>query len=379
MTTQADIAFGGNPYRDNGDGSYTVSIPGRGNFRATIGGDGAAVYENLPADLQESKGGDFLSEGGGVKLGIGAALGGLALPDLMSAYGVSNPFSGMSNALGGGGSGAGGGAGGGGLTQADMLAAQDAAFTGGSGLDPLTIQSAGGAGLTSLPETQLGMLAAQDAAFTGGGLDPLTQAALGGAGGTAAFSLPSWLAQGAQGAGSTFLSRLLGLNPDLLKAGGALGSTLLGLAGADNQRSSLNQQLDLLKPTLQGASGAYLNALNNPNSWYQSAPAMGASDAAARALSINGNPAGSPGDIAKLASYNLGGYNDYLRSTGNTAIGAGNTVASLTPSVLGTSGQGLNALGSGLAQLTNPTPSLADTLQQLGLGNQNQNKLFGGT
>lgn len=177
------------------------------------------------------------------------------------------------------------------------------------------------------------------------------------------------------GVGSTSITGTgsgdLGLN-DFLPGGkyaSLLGtglSGLLGLAGADATRSSLNSALDLIKPTAEAAGGAYRNALANPDSWYQSAPAMGATDAVLRKLSVNGNPAMDPGALSKAAAYNLGGYTNYLSSTGNTAVGAANAANSLTAPIAANAAAPYNVAGATLGSALNPTPSLADLLKQYG-------------
>lgn len=193
------------------------------------------------------------------------------------------------------------------------------------------------------------------------------------AGGTVADSRTIPGAETGGGTGSA-LSRVLNgtaTPQDYLSLAGTIGSTGLGIAGANNQSNQLRDIYNQQRADRAPALTAYNNALSNPNSWYSSAPAQGAADAAARALSIHGNPAGNPGDIAKLSAYNLGGYNSYLNGLEPAAFGGQQTQALLGTNAAQASGGIYNALGSGLAGLTNPPQSgLGQLSQILNLGSR---------
>ena len=96
------------------------------------------------------------------------------------------------------------------------------------------------------------------------------------------------------------------------------------------------------------ALSAFNNALANPNTFYESAPAMGATDAVLRKLSMQGNPALSPGALSQAAAYNLGGYNDYLRALSGPAFGTANTEFNIGTSAAGSAGYPYTALGTGI-------------------------------
>lgn len=147
-------------------------------------------------------------------------------------------------------------------------------------------------------------------------------------------------------------------------------STGIGMYGANQQSNELKAIADQARGDRLPALNAFNNALNNPNSWYGSAPAMGATDAILRKLSVGvGNPANNPGALAQAAAYNLGGYNDYLKTTGSLGLsGQAPTIAAQTNAA--NSGQGIyNVFQSGLADLTQPKQddeygSLAKLLKQ---------------
>lgn len=144
------------------------------------------------------------------------------------------------------------------------------------------------------------------------------------------------------------------------------GQAALGYFGANQQSNALENIYNQTRADRLPALNAYNNALANPDSFYNSAPAMGATDAVLRRLSVNGNPALNPGDISKAASYSLGGYNDYLRGLTPAAFGTASTEANLGAGVANAEGGGLNAIGYGLGTALNPQPNLMDLIKQMG-------------
>lgn len=157
--------------------------------------------------------------------------------------------------------------------------------------------------------------------------------------------------------------------PNNILAGGLQAG--LGLYGANQQTNALTSLYDRSRADRAPALAAYNNALANPNTFYQSAPAMGSLDAVLRKLSVQGNPAANPGLLSQAAAYNLGGYNDYLRSLQGAAFGGEATQANLGSQAAQASGGGINAIGTGLATALNPQPTLADLLKNMGGGNLN--------
>ena len=164
---------------------------------------------------------------------------------------------------------------------------------------------------------------------------------------------------------SSMLSRITGMNPDLTQLLGTAGSTLAGLIGSNNQTNTIQGIYDQQRADRAPALAAYNSALSNPDSWYTSAPAMGAADAAGRALSVGGNPAANPGAISKLAANQLGGYNQYLSGLSGPAFGGQSTQAQLGTSLAGSQGNLGTILGGGITAATTPTSDLATLLKQL--------------
>lgn len=171
---------------------------------------------------------------------------------------------------------------------------------------------------------------------------------------------------GATGTGST-LSNLLNIDPATGQLIGQVGATALGVLGANEQAGSLNDIANQLRTDRGPALSAFNTALANPNTWYESAPAMGATDAALRKLSISGNPAVNPGSLSKAAAYNLGGYNDYLRTLAGPAFGTAATEAGVGTRGAAASGDIYGALGYGLGALTTPRDPLEDFIRRYSL------------
>ena len=92
---------------------------------------------------------------------------------------------------------------------------------------------------------------------------------------------------------------------------------------------------------------------------------MGSADAAARALSVHGNPASNPGDIAKLAANQLGGYNQYLAGLSGPAFGGSSTLAGLGTSLAGLEQGAGNTVAGAAGNLTTPTTDYSSLLKLL--------------
>jgi hypothetical protein len=148
-----------------------------------------------------------------------------------------------------------------------------------------------------------------------------------------------------------------GLNMGNVLAG--LGQAGLGYLGADKMADAYQNIYNQTRADRMPALGAFNTALQNPNDFYNSAPAMGATDAVLRKLSMQGNPASNPGLLSQAAAYNLGGYNDYLRALSGPAFGTAGTEVNVASGAANAQGGGLNALGFGLNTMFQQ-PSAAD-------------------
>lgn len=271
-------------------------------------------------------------------VGLGAGLG--ALTGTLGGAGAAGAAEGVT------GSGIGGGAGG----------VVEGAATGGGGfsslgsLSPLGGAPGAGGGLSTLNS------------ITAGGVTPWG-AATSGLGVGAAGAAVGPVAQ-ALGDGSSSIPTTFGIPNNILGAALPAG---LGYLGADSQSDAMKDIYNQTRADRMPALNAYNNALNNPNTFYQSAPAMGATDAVLRKLSMQGNPANNPGLLSQAAAYNLGGYNDYLRGLTPAAFGTANTEANISMNGAGADAGKYNAIGYGLGNYFNPQPSLSDLMKNFSL------------
>lgn len=172
---------------------------------------------------------------------------------------------------------------------------------------------------------------------------------------SASGNLMDWL----QGTGTNGL-------PNWLSAGGSALSGLLGYSGGQDALNLLKTNADREWNARQPALNTFNNALTNPDTWYQSAPAMGGVDAVLRKLGVNGNPALNPGDLSKAAAYNLGGYNDYLKTLQGPAFSTAGVTSQNTGQVAAATGAQYNPLRSALGDILNPTPDISKQVGQLG-------------
>lgn len=176
----------------------------------------------------------------------------------------------------------------------------------------------------------------------------------------------SGLPMGASSVGTSALAKLLGISDSTAQLIGAGGTTLAGILGANKQSDTLKSIFDQQRSDRAPALAAYNSALSNPDTFYQTAPAMGAADAAARALSVKGNPAWNPTLSAQLTANNLGGYNSYLNNLAGPAFGGQSSQAQLGTAIAGTQGSQANAVAGGLGNVTTPTSDLQALLKQFG-------------
>lgn len=217
-----------------------------------------------------------------------------------------------------------------------------------------------------------------------GGLDEaaMTQAAR-------TASLDSLASQGitTSGAGastgaSTAMSRILdgtATTADWLNVGGNLASTGLGIAGSRNAANSYNN-LSREYMAFGAPSRARYEASMAPGFDPNSIPGYsGAVDTAskgilARLAATGGNPWGNPGGLIEANKQIISGtalpaIDAYQRLNAGTGGYAGFNAAAPAAATAGIGAQGgvYNAVGSGLAGLLNPQPSLYDTLRGLGV------------
>lgn len=386
-------------YSRDADGNRVFEgNPMNSYYMGGLGGQKLMRLDDLNADAQahylntgkafDLNGMKFISEadalpvwqalGGGAD-GVNAAISQYAVPALMALTGAAaggafgnlgtGEFAGMGTF--GGGSGLVGGASGGGVSGATgggELAAGSSAV----GSSAPSVGGAAGAGAAggasygfgTLPDTtqwmnpteltgQMGGLPTANTGQFGSVVDLANSAnVLPAASGVTGGYTPGFL-EGILNGGKSLLGSLVpgngngtGLNLGNVIAG--LGQAGLGWLGADKQADALTGIYNQTRADRMPALSAFNAALNDPNSFYNSAPAMGATDAVLRRLSVQGNPAANPGLLSQAAAYNLGGYNDYLRALSGPAFGTTNSEINVATGAAGAQGQGLNALGFGL-------------------------------
>ena len=273
--------------------------------------------------------GDFQDVGGMVNMPLAfAAIGGG-----LAGGGFLDPYSLVAGETAAAGAGAAGAAlpdsywsmlaeGGAGVSDA---AAAGAGTVGAGAVDPFAAELAGlGASTTELAT----------------GLGTMAPAASGGAG---------WLGTLATSLNGTLGTALTG--NDIMRMLSGVGVGLGGYLSADATANSLEGIYNQQRADRQPALDAFNTALSNPDTWYQSAPAMGAADSVLRGLSMQGNPANNPGSMARAAAYNLGGYNNYLANMGNLGLGGQATQAQLGTNLAGAQGGGYEAIGAGLGSI----------------------------
>lgn len=284
-------------------------------------------------------------------------------------------------------------------------AIQGASTAGGaSGITPgavtdtaLGMEGALGSGLVVPGVTGSGVSGAIGAAGLGLGAGALGAEALGtaaaGAGGAGVGSVAGPAAAGAAGTaaaagagsvGGKTLSDLLSGNispgditlSDLAKSLGTIGSTALGVYGANEQTKALKDIADryyaLGAPSRDRYEASYAPGFKVTDIPGYTDAIDSTTNALMRKLSTNGNPYGDPGALAEAQKYvtsnvalpaiqsyrtqnaNTGGYSSFNTAAPSTATGAVNAEGGI-----------YNAIGSGIADLTHPQPSLTDILKQL--------------
>jgi hypothetical protein len=161
--------------------------------------------------------------------------------------------------------------------------------------------------------------------------------------------------------------------------GGNLASTGLGVAGARNQANAyrdLNNQYMAMGAPSRGRYEASMTPGFDPNSipGYSGAVDTASKGILARLAATGGNPWGNPGGLIEANKQIISGtalpaIQDYQRLNAGTGGYAGFNAAAPGTATAGIGAQGgvYNAVGSGLAGLTNPQPSIYETLARLGI------------
>jgi hypothetical protein len=166
---------------------------------------------------------------------------------------------------------------------------------------------------------------------------------------------------------------------DWLSVGGNLGSTALGIAGSRNAANAygdLTRQYMAMGAPSRGRYEASMSPGFDPNSipGYSGAVDTASKGILARLAATGGNPWGNPGGLIEANKQIVSGtalpaIQDYQRLNAGTGGYAGFNAAAPSAATAGIGAQGgvYNAIGSGLAGLTNQQPSIYDTLARLGV------------
>lgn len=212
--------------------------------------------------------------------------------------------------------------------------------------------------LTS-PGTLPGTTTMPAGVLTGGGTTAVTGGLLGGGLNTIGNALTSGVGDGLT---QTPTNNPFGIPDNILQG---LLQGVGGYLAADSTADTIKSIYDTQRADRSGALSAFNTALTNPNSYYTSPQAMGATDAVLRKLSVQGNPAANPGLLSQAAAYNMGGYNDYLRALSGPAFGTAGSEAALGMNGAGAAGGRYEAIGAGLNTALNKDP-YKDLLANLG-------------
>lgn len=332
---------------ENDSGWVRVGRPLTESLAAMVGG--AYAGSALGAGAEAGSVGEGAVGAGGAATGAGAGGGVSGLGAGIDEFG---------NVIGAGGSAAG-------IGTAGAASGVTAGAAGGAG------GVAGGAGGS-----------AGSAGLYGSGVDEfgnIVGAGSGGAGGSAGNVLEGTLKGGGSG---TAMSRILdgtASTADWLSAGGNIGSSLLGVAGARKQANAYGNLADQYMAFGAPSRARYESSMTpgfDPNSipGYAGAVDTASKGILARLAATGGNPWGNPGGLIEANKQIISGtalpaIQDYQRMNAGTGGYAGFNAAApgMATAQIGAQGGVYNAVGSGLAGLTNPQPSIYDTLARLGV------------
>lgn len=181
------------------------------------------------------------------------------------------------------------------------------------------------------------------------------------------------LPPGTSSAAKSLLGKVLGgegTQQDLMSLLGTLGSTGLGIYGANQQSDALTQIANQARsdraPFLNAATGW----MNNPSSYYAGAPAQAAMKGVLSGLAVNGNPASNPTAMASATEAGLRNWQNAVTGFGNLGLAGQDSRNALLSDAASADRGVTTALSSGLGSLTTPTndlQSLLKMLQQTGL------------
>ena len=144
---------------------------------------------------------------------------------------------------------------------------------------------------------------------------------------------------------------------------GTLGATALGVIGANNAANAYGDLSGQLREDRLPFLNQSVDWLNNPQAYFEG-PGQAALQGNLRALSIYGNPAGNPWAIETANEAALRQWQNTVLGFGNVGLGGQGIQAQLGGQEIGAESGVYNALGSGLANLTNPQPTLEQLLAQ---------------
>lgn len=180
----------------------------------------------------------------------------------------------------------------------------------------------------------------------------------------------------------TAMSRILdgtATTADWLSVGGNLAGTGLGIAGARNQANAFNNLASQYMAFGAPSRARYEASMTpgfDPNSipGYSGAVDTASKGILARLSATGGNPYGNPGGLIEANKQIISGtalpaIDAYQRLNAGTGGYAGFNAAApgAATAGIGANAGVYNAIGSGLAGLTNPQPSIYDTLARLGV------------
>ena len=161
-----------------------------------------------------------------------------------------------------------------------------------------------------------------------------------------------------------WLSQATGLSQGALQALGLAGSTALGVYGSNQQANALTDIANQARADRQPFLNKSLEWLNNPQA-YQDTAGKSSLDAVLRGLSVQGNPFGSPTNIALAGDIANKNWQNAVTGFGNIGL-AGQDSRSQLLSNAATADRGVTAsLASGLGSLTQPDNSLEGILRRL--------------
>ena len=146
---------------------------------------------------------------------------------------------------------------------------------------------------------------------------------------------------------------------------GTLGATALGVYGADQASDSYSGLSSEILAKYQPFLDQSLAWMKDPNAYFMG-PGKSALDANLAALSVHGNPATSPWALGTANEAALKNWQQAVLGFGNVGLGGTGAQANLGSQAINADSGVYNALGSGIANLTNPQPTILDLIKAMG-------------